>query len=556
VAARPAATPNYLRTLLEELRLFGNHEQLSARISHYLEAPAVDQLFAKDLQRFELDYEHNRPGLVRAALSALWASRNGLSEPEMLDLLGTPASPLPSAYWSPLSLALGGSLVIRSGLLGFFHPGLRDAVAMRYLAAPEQRRGVHRRLAAYFAGRGMTRRRVEERPWQLAEAGDWSELADELAEPAFLEVAWPIQPFEIKAAWARLEAQGAARIVEHHRRILENPDAYPRCTWAVAVLLGDTGHQREALALTVPLEGAARSARDPGRLQASLGLRARLLRERGELDGALEALRQQEAVCRPWGDRAALAACLGGQGIVLRDRGDLDAASALFLEEKALCEAIDDLAGLAANLGHRGIVAALRQSRDEAIGLFREQEAICRRLGDLATLGEALGNLGVVLRALGRFGEAAAQHREEEQICRRLNDWSGLQVSLGHQARIAQESEDYDGALRLLEEQEAILRNRLDNPLAMAWTLFQQAFLFAERLGEPRHALALAEEAHRLVSQPRLYAGRDDDRLLASPRATRDGEGLSRVGLSQAAQDSPARQIEALLASIRDRLCY
>src|SRR5262249_54331233 len=157
-------------------------------------------------------------------------------------------------YWSPLYLALRASLLIRSGLLGFSHAVLRAAVALRYLTEDNDRRAAHRRLAAYFRTRGMTRRRVEERPWQLAEAGDWSELAAELADPAFLEVAWPLQPFEIKVAWSRVEAHGTERMVDRYRRIVDDPAAFPQCAWAVAVLLGDSGHSREALALATGLE--------------------------------------------------------------------------------------------------------------------------------------------------------------------------------------------------------------------------------------------------------------------------------------------------------------
>lgn len=500
VAAPSTASPIYLRTLLEELRLFGSHELLPDRIAHYLEAPTLGQLYARVMARCEADYEPECPGLVGAALRALWASRNGLAEPELLDLVGPPGSPLPSAHWSPLYLALRDSLVIRSGLLGFFHAGLRDAVALRYLAEADDRRVAHRRLAAYFGTRGMTRRRVEERPWQLAQAGDWPDLADELANPAFLEVAWPIQPFEIKEAWARVEAHGTARMLDRYRPVIHDPGAFPRCAWAVAVLLGDSGHPGEALALAAGLEATARSAGDLGRLQASLGLRAQLLREQGDPREALRVLHDQEAVCRLSGDRAPMAACLGGQGILLRDQGDLDGSSSLFRQEEELCAALDDLAGMAANLGHRATVAALRGDRDGALRLFGQQEAICRQLGDPATLAESLGNQGVVLRALGRLEDADARHRLEEDICRRINDPSGLQACLGHRATIAQELGDYDSALALLDQKEAVCR-QLGDPRALAWTFFQQAFLFAERLNEPHHALELAEQADRLASR-------------------------------------------------------
>jgi len=134
--APQTTNPLYLRTLLEELRVFGVFEALDARIDHYLKATTVDRLFALVLERLEADYEKEKPGLVRDVTALIWASRRGLSETELLELLGTPDNPMPRAFWSPLCLALEDSLVRRSGLLTFFHDFLRQAVAERYLPAP------------------------------------------------------------------------------------------------------------------------------------------------------------------------------------------------------------------------------------------------------------------------------------------------------------------------------------------------------------------------------------------------------------------------------------
>ena len=48
----------------------------------------------------------DRPGLVREALSLLWAARRGLSEAELMDLLGGNGEPLPGSL---LVAALSGS---------------------------------------------------------------------------------------------------------------------------------------------------------------------------------------------------------------------------------------------------------------------------------------------------------------------------------------------------------------------------------------------------------------------------------------------------------------
>ena len=93
--------PLFLHALLEELRQFGIHEQLPDRIMHYLSARGPKELYTLILERLEEDYETERPNLVGESLSLLWASRRGLSEPELLGIMN-----LTRLIWSPLFLAL------------------------------------------------------------------------------------------------------------------------------------------------------------------------------------------------------------------------------------------------------------------------------------------------------------------------------------------------------------------------------------------------------------------------------------------------------------------
>jgi hypothetical protein len=77
--AGQASNPLFLQTLVEELRLFGAHQQLDARIGYYMTATSAEQLIDRILQRYEQDYERERPGLVCDAMSLIWAARRGLS---------------------------------------------------------------------------------------------------------------------------------------------------------------------------------------------------------------------------------------------------------------------------------------------------------------------------------------------------------------------------------------------------------------------------------------------------------------------------------------------
>ena len=270
IAAAPqTANPLYLRALLEELRLWGVHETLD-RADRPLPrgATTIGALYARILERYEADYERDRPGLVRDAMSLIWAARRGLSEAELLDLLGSGGEPLPSAYWSPLSLAAEQSLVNRSGLIGFFHDYLRRAVEDRYLQGGAEREAAHLRLADYFDARRQEPRAIDELPWQLAEAAAWQRLCDLLGDLEFFERAWATSEFDVKASWARVEANSALRMADAYRPLVEDADPAPGWAFGLSKLLIDTGHLPEARTLLERLgerlPSAGRQGEPPG----------------------------------------------------------------------------------------------------------------------------------------------------------------------------------------------------------------------------------------------------------------------------------------------------
>jgi len=251
IASAPqAANPLYLRALLEELRIFGSYEKLDERIDHYLAAQTVDFLYEKILERYEedYDYEDGRTGLARDAMSPIWAARRGLSEAELLDLLGKEGEPLPRAIWSPLYLATEQSLVNRAGLVTFFHDYLRRAVQKRYLPSEEARESAHLRLADYFGNDRLAPRAIDELPWQLAQARSWQRLFDLLADLEFLKAAWQGDGLAVKACWARVEENSELRLTDAYRPIVAEPtDHTPSALYIVSRLLDETGHPSEAL---------------------------------------------------------------------------------------------------------------------------------------------------------------------------------------------------------------------------------------------------------------------------------------------------------------------
>lgn len=500
IAAAPqAANPLFLRVLLEELRLWGDHLTLDAAIDHYLSATELDDLFGMILARYEKDYERERPSLVRDAMTLLWAARRGLTEAELLDLLGVGDEPLPAGHWSPLFLAAEQALVTRSGYVGFFHDYLRQAVQRRYLPGETEQRGVHLRLADYFADRELGTRKVDELPWQLAEAGAWDRLASLLGDLSFFGAAWDQDPFGVKAFWARIEQKSRLRLLDAYRPVIREPHRRRESVWRVGLLLMDTGHPEEAQALWDYAVEQAREVGDRSALQASLGNKALALQARGELDGALAVLEEQEDLCRASGEGTGLAMSLNNQAGILQLRGHLDRALALLKQVEGLYVELGEKGALATALNNQaGILRALG-NLDQATVLHEQEERLCRELGDKAGLQASLGNQALIFQDRGRLGEAMALLKEQERLCRELGDGVGLATSLHNQAGVLRDRGDLDASLSLLKHVERLCRESSD-PMTLQRSLGNQAAILRAQ-GDLAGAMQLWQEQEQLCRQ-------------------------------------------------------
>jgi tetratricopeptide (TPR) repeat protein len=181
VQAHPlAANPLFLRTLAEELRLFGVHEELQKRLDHYLSSKTVDDLFERVLERVEKDCGKKQ---VKAAMTAIWASRSGLTEKEILSIAG-----LSPASWASIRHSLDDGLQEINGCITFAHDYIRIAVRDRYLSDAKAQVRAHRLIAHWFQDLAYDGRRAEEEPYQWQRAGDYSRLQRCLTERAMFVV--------------------------------------------------------------------------------------------------------------------------------------------------------------------------------------------------------------------------------------------------------------------------------------------------------------------------------------------------------------------------------
>ena len=497
--ALQASNPLYLRALLEELRLWGDHQTLQSRIEHYLSATTVRALYQKILERYEQDYERDRPGLVRDAMTLLWAARRGLSEAELMELLGSNGQPLPRANWSPLYLAAESSLVSRSGLIGFFHDYLRDAVQKAYLPTASRRRSAHRTLALYFGSQQQGPRQLDELPWQWQEAGEWRSLADLLARPDFFDALWDKNEFDGKAYWTRIERESPLRMEQVYAAVIEQPAHNPDHAWRVGQLLDDTGKPEAALRVRGALVEHYRKRGDLGKLQGALNNQALILKARGDLDGAMALHKEVERLCRELDNKLVLSISLGNQALILKARGNLDGAMALHKEVERLCRELGNKDGLLGSLNNQAVMLYDRGDLDGAMALHKEVERLCRELGNKAWLQVSVLNQANILAARRELDGAMALYKEGERLCRELGNKDGLQGSLCNQAVILYARGDLDGSMALLKEAEQLCRE-LGNKDRLQTTLHNEAVILRDR-GDLEGAMTLYKEQERLCRQ-------------------------------------------------------
>ncbi|HYG58749.1 MAG TPA: AAA family ATPase [Symbiobacteriaceae bacterium] len=503
-SARLATNPLYLKAVLDELRIQSSHVTLAADLDGYLAVESVADLFDMVLARYERDYEEFRTGLVREAMSLLWAARRGLSEVEILELLGEEDEPLPRAHFSPLFLAVDSWLVNRNGLLSFAHQHLRDAVERRYLASDEAKRIVRTYVATYFHNQSVDTERIlprvlDELPWQLHAAGEWPWLTEVLADPDILEALFQRDEFEVQRHWAAIERHSDIRMLAVYERVLLEPDDWGHAVTSVAALLERAGHLEQAKSIfskmareyadgdDLPRFSSCMAAfvrishiqgnlddamstldyrdrllqpmRQSGDLLINRADRASIMMALGELDGALELFREQAALDRRLGRLAGRARCLSGQAWILNRRGNLDGAMALHMEEERLHREVGDHLGLAGCLGNMAAIWLARNDPDRALPLAMEEERICRELGYLVGLHRSLSRKATIMLKQGELDAAMSQLKEEERICRELEAWDGLQACLGNQAQVLKARGDMQGALSLSKTRRRLCEN-------------------------------------------------------------------------------------------------
>ncbi|MCK4824413.1 DUF4062 domain-containing protein, partial [bacterium] len=437
VSSSQTSNPLFLRSLLEELRVYGDHFTLGQKLEYYLEAKTLEELFGRILPRWEEDYETDRPGLVKDVMRYIWASRQGLSETELMGILGNgDEEPLPKAYWIPFYLAAENALIDRSGLIDFFHDHLRNAVQRRYISNDKDEIDIRLELVDYFEQKDNSvpslfeqsckttkfvydRRSIYERPWQLAKAKKWEKLHNILKDENLLSLSnLVIDGYDVKSYWALLENNSTYRMKDTYKMFIDDPEISFNTNfyYQLGALFASMGYYDISFLLYQNMVNVSKNIDKIDILHDLLGRQAEILQKQGELEKAMELCKEQETICKETRNKDGLQKSLASQAEILRKQGELE----------------------------------------KAIELSKEQETICREIGNKNGLLRSLDNQAVILREQGEFDKSIELLKQQEMICRETGNKNHLMHSLGSQARTLEEFEYLDKSMELLKQVETM----------------------------------------------------------------------------------------------------
>lgn len=510
-----SASPFYLVTTMEELRVFNTNEGISRQIEYLMEAGDLDELFQRVLARLEGDYGTE---LVQQVTRLLWASRSGLSVTELLELTACRRDDL-----ARLLHGMGHSLLDRDGLLGFSHESLRHAVGRRYLGeAAGPACGVEPRseseaaaakqlrlaLVRYFEAAGPCLRGTLELLFQYRALADDESLLGLTVRPELVnQLTAGEGQWEVCEAWARLSHSGhdvdaALRASVAAWRSVRPVVDRAALLHRLGSMMWDVGRWAMAEELLAELGrlGVTEGQRT-WQMQASSGMgliecmrgrpdvamnhldhARRLAEELGDRSGALRVHRQMGFVLMAKGRFAEAMECYGlalaiGEeladprllwdivrlmGVVHVNQGRCREAMECYGRALAISEEFGDRTAVATVLSDIGLLHADQGQFEEAMRCYDRSLAVFEVLGQRHQLAHVIDNMGCVRLNQGRYSEAL------QCFDRALATYE----ELGERASIAQ----------LISNMGAIHYNEFRNEEAMQ--SFERALAIYEEIGD------------------------------------------------------------------------
>jgi len=453
------STPLFLRILLEELRLHGQHESLSDVIKTLLSSTNTDELFQHVLERLEHSFH---PDTVNFVLSFLWVSRFGLTEDEIAELCKISRVSL-----SAIISAFDYHLLRKNGLISFFHVYLRRAVEHRYHQDEKKRSKFTQELAAYFEQKVLSNRlqylalisepnkvdqtfdneeqtrRIKELAWLFEYSGNTKRLHTLMAMPDVFNLLYDNQQFiDLLKIWSTLEEEGYS-VVETYTeslRIIQqdnySPYAVIQLMHNIANFFSMIGHSSEAVEIGKQELEIAIQLNDLQKLgyaYYTLGVNYNLSRF---FDEALEHLAKAEEIAEQLNDYTLSIGVAGNLGNVYFFKGEMQKALTYYHKVSDIIQ----FSGLKTHrLSNHISLASVYTTLgdvDKAEPIFLEGIQLSQDSGDIDSLSHLLINLAAMYDLCGRYEEASVNFTKGLELAKRLGRKQLINIAEGGLARV------------------------------------------------------------------------------------------------------------------------
>ena len=445
--------PVFLITLLNEVRHTGRFELLTGQLQDLLSCPDTPGLFEKVLTRIDEDYDEQHNALPKRTLSLIDASPDGLTEGELIPMLGD----VPQAVFIPLMLALEPYTVLNSGAVTISSPEFRNAIREHYHLNALKHTEDQKHLIGWFTAHPETPRRNAVLSRLLYEQQDHSSLCSLLSDPEILSEIWHRNKYDAKSYWASVSQNGQDPMAAY-RASLSCPEQIDSETLsALGEMFMELGAVKEAKAVFTALLSKENAQDD--RLKGTVyGLLGNILQREGRLKDAETCYKQKYMLSRRFGDRYEQQRALGNIGLIRLAQNDPAEARKTFEQVLSLAESLNQRDAQQIALGNLGNIAFAARDTAKAQELYEKQKNISLDSGNIAGLINACGALGLLYLKMNRFPEAEAEFKIQEAESRRISAADGLSIALGNRAALAHQSGDREQAEALFLEKLELCR--------------------------------------------------------------------------------------------------
>ncbi|MCL2116397.1 MAG: hypothetical protein FWH29_09270, partial [Methanobrevibacter sp.] len=421
--------------------------------------------------------------LIRKTLSYIEASKYGLSEKELLELLSQKeiiqeyntniksreakeagdVENLPHIILSRILADLNPYLseISYNGipLINFYHQQFSDVVQERYFTNEKKKREIHLDLANYFKNnlllartfdsKTINPRIVDELPWQYSYAEDYKQLIELITNMDFFQKLWNKDMFELNYFLSLIRNNlPTYSIKESFKKVVENNSQYNSYILIIlGLFLTHGGLVYEAMKLFQEVEKRSRKNNDKEYLAVSLNNQGILLPQNSDsLDNAMELFKESEQLYRESNPKRVPESLVNQARTLLKQR-KIDEATRIFKEIEETCNGSKNLHennALQICLKDHGWMFEKSGEYDKAMELYRKSEIINRELHNRGGLSHSLYGIASVYFYKNDMYNAVKILKELEKLCREIGSEDILKECLSLKAKIIEINGGFD----------------------------------------------------------------------------------------------------------------